>query len=270
MKSIQPLSKAKLTALSKLRQKKYRQSTRSFLIEGGHTVAELFDSDWECESVVVTESFVGSGDNSALLAHIEKANIPVNLIRARDLERIVDTDQPQGIAAVVRKKTWMLRSLQSSSSMNLLVALDGVSEPGNLGTIVRSCDWFGVDVVLVGQESAHVFNPKTIRSTMGSLFHLPIIEDVDLRKCLPDLKRDGFQIAAAASKGGLFLYEFAPARKIVVLFGNEAQGISEELLSIADVQITIPRRGRAESLNVAAAAAIVLASIRASASQRDS
>lgn len=262
MKSIQPLSKSKLVALGKLQQKKYRGSTQSFLVEGLRAVAELLDSDWQCESVVVTERFLGSDDASAILERTQTANIPMHLIRSRDLERIADTENPQGIAAVVRKKIWSLESLQTLSSIEMLVALDSVAEPGNLGTIIRSCDWFGVDAVLVGKGSADVFNPKAVRSTMGSLFRVPIIEGIDLVKSIPDLKRDGFHIAVAASEGGLSIRSFTPDRKVVVIFGNEAQGVSRQLLSKADVRISIPRYGTAESLSVAAAAAVVLAWMR--------
>jgi TrmH family RNA methyltransferase len=136
-----------------------------------------------------------------------------------------------------------------------------VSDPGNLGTILRTCDWFGVDAVLLGKGCVSLYNEKVVRSTSGSIFHLPIYEDVDLLKTLPELKNNGFTLVSTVMDGESLIQTLLPEKTVLVL-GNEAHGVNEAVKKISDRQVSIPRFGNAESLNVGVACAVFLSQWR--------
>ena len=142
-----------------------------------------------------------------------------------------------------------------------IVALDEVGDPGNLGTILRTCDWFGVDAVLLSKGCVSLYNEKVVRSTSGSIFHLPIYEDVDLIKTLPELKNNGYTVIATGMDGELLTQTLLPNKTVLVL-GNEAHGVSDAVKKISDHQVSIPRFGNAESLNVGVACAVFLSQWR--------
>ena len=147
---------------------------------------------------------------------------------------------------------------------SLIVALDGISDPGNLGTILRTCDWFGVDAVWLDPASVELYSPKVVRSTMGSIFHLPILPDVDLAAMLRLAKKNGSKVMVTAPKDGspIPLPDY-PERSVIV-FGNEAHGVGAGIQREADQQISVPRFGSAESLNVAVACGVIVGVIRLS------
>ena len=142
----------------------------------------------------------------------------------------------------------------------MIVALENISDPGNLGTIIRNCDWFGVNNILLSKECAEIYNQKVIRASMGSLFHLSIIEENDLINSLKDLKTKNYDIVTA-DLDGENLYKFKRGKDIAIVFCNEANGPSKELLKISNRKITIPQKGKAESLNVASASAVILSEL---------
>jgi TrmH family RNA methyltransferase len=143
----------------------------------------------------------------------------------------------------------------------LIVAVDRISEPGNLGTIIRTCDWFGVDALLIGSGSVELTNPKVVRSTMGSLFHLPLFPNVDLSRTICDLKESGFTGYGATLEGNHSLCETRWKKKSLVVMGSEAWGIESSLLSELE-GVQIPGYGQAESLNAGVATGIFLSAIR--------
>jgi TrmH family RNA methyltransferase len=143
----------------------------------------------------------------------------------------------------------------------ILVAVDSLSDPGNLGTIIRTCDWFGVDGVLIGRNSVDLYNPKVVRASMGGVFHLRIVDDVDLLSTLSQAKNSGFAVYVTDAGGEAHFDRTNYSRKSVIVFGNEAWGISDQIRSLADVRVAIRRYGAAESLNVAVASGIVLSHI---------
>jgi TrmH family RNA methyltransferase len=145
---------------------------------------------------------------------------------------------------------------------------DAVSDPGNLGSILRTCDWFGVDLVILGKGCVELYNEKVVRSTVGSIFHLRVAEDVDLVETLPEMKSWGFSVVALSADAKQAYNEFRFAGKSALVMGSEAHGLSRPVRSIVDTSVRIPRFGQAESLNVGVACGIVLAHLRNS-SQRD-
>ena len=138
------------------------------------------------------------------------------------------------------------------------VALDGVSDPGNVGTVVRTAAWFGVAAVLLGKRCADLLNPKTVRATMGGLFHVPVCRNVDLSDALTRLRKRGFTVTVAAADGSPVWLSWAAGPWSVLVLGNEARGVSGRLRGLADKTVAIARTGKGESLNVAVTAGIFL------------
>jgi len=135
--------------------------------------------------------------------------------------------------------------------------LDSISDPGNLGTIIRTCDWFGVKNIFLSDNIVDYTSPKVIRSSMGSIFHINIYEDIDA-EILSDLKREGFEILCADIEGEN-VFSYNSERKKVLILSSESHGPSKDFEKISDKKISIPRIGNAESLNVASASAVLLA-----------
>jgi len=147
----------------------------------------------------------------------------------------------------------------------LLVGLDSVSDPGNLGSIIRTCDWFGVNGVVIGHDSVELFNPKVLRSTMGGIFHLPIVEGVHLHSAIDQMKDEGFTIYVADAAGEVYAEDIRLADRAFIIMGNEARGASPSLKHAADQRIAIRRYGLAESLNVGVACGVLLSVFRSAA-----
>jgi RNA methyltransferase, TrmH family len=144
---------------------------------------------------------------------------------------------------------------------NLVVACDHIGDPGNLGTVLRACDWFGVDAVILSRGCVSLYNEKVIRSTVGSIFHMKVIEEIDFYSQIPIMKENGFRIIATTLNGKPF-NSFQYPSKTVLIFGSEAHGISPELIKLADEELSIPNFGRAESLNVGIACGVFLSQWR--------
>lgn len=258
MKNLIKISKSQFKIISKLKLKKYRDLYNKFFIEGKRAVIEALKSNWDIESVLINENSDYTQHHKQQIELAEKRKIPCYLIQNKDFNKLTDTITSQGIIALSKKREFSFdQVLKLNLNHSCIVALDKISDPGNLGTILRICDWFAVDAVLIGKNSADLYNPKVVRSTMGSIFHLNIVDDVDLTKALAELKMIGYQIYSTILEGEN-IYRANFNLKTVIIFGSEADGISEELVKLSDKKITIPRFGKAESLNVASATAITL------------
>lgn len=260
MKKIEPLSGAKLSSVRQLLQKKIRLERRQFLVEGLRSVEELLLSDWDITMVVVTKEFLQT-HHATFESLVASRNIPVHYVSSKAFATISDTEHAQGILAVAQQKRYSMEVLEQMSS-GFVVAVDGVAEPGNLGVIIRTADWFGIDAVVVSKQSVELFNPKVVRSTVGSLFHLPIIVDEDMDSAVVSLKRKGFRIYATVVEGGEDITQIRWGNKRVCVVGSEAHGVSESIRDEADTLVKIPRFGKAESLNVSVACGVILAHSR--------
>jgi len=181
----------------------------------------------------------------------------------KDFLKMTDTVTSQGIVAVVRQKEYSAEDFwKLFRSRSLLVAMDDVADPGNVGTILRTCDWFGVEGVLMSNDSVELFNPKVLRSTMGAVFHLPIFQDAQLPSMLEYARSIGFSVIATVVDNGIPLDRFTFPVKSILVLGNEARGISLPVQHLAEQCITIPKFGKAESLNVGIACGILLHNAR--------
>jgi TrmH family RNA methyltransferase len=250
------LSKNELKYYSSLLIKKFRVKENKFIIEGKKIIEEAIQSKYNCEIIIITNEFAQNG--KSYLGNIRK-NIRIEIIKNSDFQKLKDTVSPQGIIAVFNKTINKKKKVEKIKD-DLLVCLDNVSDPGNLGTIMRNCDWFGFSKILLTKNCAELFNPKTIRASMGSVFHLNIMEDIN-QSDITNLKNKGYKIFCS-DLNGEDLYSVSFSKNSVLVFSNEANGPSQEILELADKKITIPSYGKAESLNVASASAVMLSHIR--------
>lgn len=249
------ITRNELKYYSSLLQKKFRQAEKKFLAEGKKTVLEGLQSSYECERIFITPKF--SEEEKEYVKQISSYKDKVEILRSPEFRKITDTLSPEGIAAVFIKKSDPIKI--SSIKDSLVVYLEDITDPGNLGTIIRNCDWFGIKNLFLSKTSAEVFNPKVIRASMGSVFHINIFKDVSLEAITP-LKKSGYQFVCSDLKGEN-VYDFKRNEKTLLFLANETHGPSEELLSITDKRITIPGKGKAESLNVASASAVIISEL---------
>ncbi len=256
------LTKNQLKDLRALSQKEFREESDLFLVEGSRLLSEAAGSTYEFIEVYSTAEFAATGEGAKLLEKLARRT-PVRKVTQRDLERFTETVHAQGIAAVLAQRHDSLSAvLKPGSGASVLVAVDAVSDPGNLGSMIRTCDWFGMDGLLVGRNSVDVYNPKVVRATMGGLFHLPVVQDVDLPVACTRAKELGYTVYASDPEGPAHFDRVTYASKSVVVFGSEAWGISDVVKKLADARLAIRRYGSVESLNVGVACGIVLSAIR--------
>jgi RNA methyltransferase, TrmH family len=255
------ISKAKLKEFQKLSQKKTRESEGLFLVEGVRSVDEALSAGATIEVVFTTKKDADTSEIVRILKLADRKGISTSPLSDPEFARLSDMVTSQGIVAVVHNIVQpsldSIRLVQGKSS-SIIVALDAIADPGNLGAIVRTCDWFGVSVILLGMGCVELYNPKVIRATMGSVFHLPILENVNLSSELSSLRKSGWNILAAELNGAIDIRNIRREKKMVLVIGNEAHGISAEVSHTATQRVSIPSFGKAESLNAGIAAGVFL------------
>ncbi|MCR4719522.1 MAG: RNA methyltransferase [Firmicutes bacterium] len=228
--------------IKSLKTKKARQENGMFTVEGVKSVRDAIDA--KCDIFLIAVS-----DKLNEVFDFEE------IYRVSDsiFASLCDTDTPQGVIAVIKMPEKQLKRVNNP----LCLYCDRVSDPGNMGTIVRICDAVGADLML-SSECADIYSPKTVRASMGSFFHINILENVTCSD-LEDMKNRGYSLLAGALNGDTEDYrENVYGKKTVIIVGNEAKGVSNEVLKICDKSVKIPIFGKAESLNVAVAAALML------------
>jgi TrmH family RNA methyltransferase len=256
------LTRSQIKDLRSLQSKKHREERGVFLVEGFRLVGEAVASDFEIVEAFHTASFLRAPSASPLVRRLEQRGIPVRVVAERDLDAFADTVHAQGIAAVARCRTRAVGEiLTAGESPSVIVALDGISDPGNAGSIIRTADWFGVDGVLLGRSGVELYNPKVVRGTMGGVFHLPIADDADLPAALSLARARGYTVYVTSADGEAHVDRIRYAHRALLVFGNEAWGVSDQVRAMADVRLAIRRYGAAESLNVAVASGIVLSAL---------
>ena len=187
------ISKKELQYYSSLLSRKHRKEENKFIVEGKKSVLEGIRSNFECEVILVTNNF--SEENEQTMAEIVKKKKKIEILKQKEFQKITDTKSPQGVAAVFKKPT-LEYSASNFATEKIVVMLDNISDPGNLGTIVRNCDWFGIKTILLSESIVDYTNPKVIRSSMGSIFHINVFEEVKTESLLK-LKEKGFEILCA-------------------------------------------------------------------------
>jgi TrmH family RNA methyltransferase len=244
-----------------LAKRAFRNQDRRFLAEGPQAVREALALPGNVVELFVTGEAVGR--HGELIA--AAAGLPVHRVSGQVMAAIAQTVTPQGIVAVCR---FLDVPLRLDPAPRLVALLAEVRDPGNAGTVIRVADAAGADAVVLTRSSVDVYNPKCARASAGSLFHLPVSVEADLAATVAELRGVGIQVLAADGAGPADLDELDAAgdlaRPTAWLFGNEAWGLPPDVRALADAVVRVPIHGRAESLNLATAAAVCLyASARA-------
>jgi|TARA_B110000908_G_scaffold131645_1_gene154956 TrmH family RNA methyltransferase len=236
------LSKNYLKLITSLSQKKYRHKYKLFVVEGIKVVQEFINSSYELEVLFSTESSFSSLDS-----FIE--------VSEQELKKISSLKTPNKVLALFK-----IPLQKNTNSSGLIVALDAINDPGNLGTIIRMCDWFGVDQLVCSKETVDCYNTKVVQSSMGSLTRVAI-SYTDLKEYLTSVSIPVF----IADMDGDNIHKIKPPTSAVLVMGNEANGISNSIKQLVSTKVSIPRYGNSqqtESLNVATATAILLSEFR--------
>lgn len=242
--------------IEELHSKRARRERGLYLAEGEHLVGEaLRDARKSIEAVIVA---VDAADTK-LVHDAEAAHLPVMKVAARMMRKLSTTETPQPIFVVMKHRSGTLDDVTKNKGP--IVILDRVQDPGNIGTIIRTAEWFGATGVILGEECAELTNPKTVRSTMGSMFRLPIMEQAKLDEVLPFLRQKNYSVCSMVVRGGS---RVPPRGTVAFLFGSEAHGVRQDLDAMATHHYTIHGgEGRTESLNVATSVAVTLALVSA-------
>jgi len=247
-------------ALRSLRLRKYRQRDGLFLIEGIRIVEEALTSGASVETLIYAPDLLVSERARALLAHVDPTR---HLALSADLFRTLSQrDEPQGIAAAVRIRELSLSDIPLIDDLLVIIAYQ-LRDPGNLGTILRTADAVGATGVVVVEPSVDLYDPQTVRATMGSLFALPIVRLVngaDLSRWFDEVRAAGLPLLVVASSAhaAQIHYEVNYCRPLALLVGSERRGLPQSVRDSAGAQVRLPMSGRATSLNVAAATAALL------------
>ncbi|MGH4124869.1 MAG: TrmH family RNA methyltransferase [Clostridium sp.] len=251
MEYIQSKDNLLIKDIKKLKEKKYRISSNMFLVEGFRFTQEAIDSDFEVVNIFISSRGELKYENSSLKNKLQ-CNTKVYGISDSLFKSICDTENPQGIMAVVRNKP-----VEIKYDQGFYVLADKIQDPGNMGTIIRTAHAAGALGVIITKGTVDIYNEKTLRATMGSIFKIPVLYDNDL-SLVQKLRNSGFKLVASSLDCDKNFYEIDLKEKIIISVGNEGNGISDEVYELCDLKIKIPMPGGAESLNVAVAASIMM------------
>ena len=257
---------ARLKAARRLNKRAFRQRERAFLAEGPQAVAEAFHCGARLTDLFVTVPARTRHHN--LVAAIAAAGIPVHVVSGEVMDELAQTVTPQGLLAVCGFVDVPLAEVAERAKPVLVALLANVRDPGNAGTVLRTADAAGAHAVVFADASVDPYNGKCVRASAGSLFHLPVVAGARLEDAVVTLREAGLRIVAADGRAGRSLDDPEVQARLTGptawMFGNEAWGLPPELVALADEPVAVPIYGRAESLNLAAAAAVCLyASARA-------
>lgn len=239
--------------IKKLKDKKYRDLNNEYIIEGIKLIEEAIKEKEAIKQIIICEDCEKTEVIPKELMY-EIAKYECVYVTKEVFETITNVIVPQGIIAVLEKNNG---KQEIKYDEELIIALDDIQDPGNLGTILRTVDSVGITQILVSKGTADVFNPKVVRSTMGAIFRVKIIECEDLIETLQKIKNEGYEIIVTSLQTNKSIYDIKYNKKVIVM-GNEANGVSKDIQGIANKKVKIPMIGNTESLNVSVATGIIL------------
>ncbi len=243
------LKNPRVAAAARLKKRAFREEDRRFLVEGAQGVAEALGEPAALVAVYTTDEL------DPLAARARERGVEVNHVSEDVIAKITSTVTPQGIVGVAG---FVNVGLDALSVEGCVAVLHEVRDPGNAGTVLRSADAAGASAVVFTETSVDVYNPKTVRASAGSVFHLPVVRGVTTADALGRLRARGFRVLAMDARGAEDLYAADLAEPVAFVFGNEAHGLPQDVLLSADATVRLPHAGKAESLNLAAAASVCL------------
>ena len=253
VRMITSTSNPRIKRLVQLRNKaKYREAEDVFIIEGSRMFLEL-PKDLVREIYITEEAL----RKKEIRRYLDELSCPYEVVSGEVFTRISDTVTPQGILAVVKRMKYDLEDIIIGRTPMLLMVED-IQDPGNLGTMFRTAEAAGVNGIIMSRDTVDIYNPKTIRSTMGSVFRVPFIYADSLKNIINDLKHRDISVYAAALHHSLNYTEADYSEGCAILIGNEGSGLRQETLKSASAAVTIPMTGSVESLNAAVSASVIL------------
>lgn len=239
--------------IKKLKDKKYRDIENAYIVEGIKLVKEALQENANIKQIVLCDDCEKVENISKeLMYEIAKHNCIY--VTNKIFKYISEVQAPQGILAVIEKNN---ANGEIDYNEDIIVALDDIQDPGNLGTILRTVDSIGLKQILVSKGTADSYNPKVVRSTMGAIFRVKIIECENLEQTLKEVKKHKFKIVVSSLQTNNSVYDIKYNKKVVVI-GNEANGVEKSIQEISDEKIKIPMLGKTESLNASVATGIIL------------
>lgn len=253
MQSISSKENELIKHIKKLKDKKERDISNEYVIEGIKLIQEAIQENVNIKQIIVCDDCDKTESMPKDLMY-EIAKYDCIYVTKKIFKYISEVQEPQGILAVIEKNNL---DREIDYSQDIIVALDDVQDPGNLGTILRTVDSIGLTQILVSKGTADSYNPKVVRSTMGAIFRIKIIECEDLEKTLKEIKKHKFKVVVTSLQTENSIYEINYNKKVIVI-GNEAKGVEKDIQELADEKIKIPMLGKTESLNASVATGIVL------------
>ena len=239
--------------VKKLKEKKYRDQSQEFIIEGIKLVKEAIEEKANIKQIIICDNCEDTGIiPKDLMYEIAKYNCIY--VTENILKTMSDVNAPQGIMAIIGRNN---KEKDIDYSQDIIVALDDIQDPGNLGTILRTVDSIGLNQILVSKETADSFNPKVVRSTMGAIFRVKVIECDNLIEKLKDARKHKYKVVVSSLQTTNSVYDIDYKKKVIVI-GNEGNGVKKEIQEMADEKIKIPMLGKTESLNASVATGVIL------------
>ncbi len=264
------LSKAGIRELHRFARKKHRIEQGRLLVEGWRSLAAAAEAGAAFEWLLISEGADEHGWPKGLIEKLSGGVERVDRISVAQMKAVSLSVAPPGLAGLVSWRPTDMEVLLKGLTVapgpdtgpRVVVVADAVTDPGNLGTIIRTADWFGVSGIFAGSGSVELTNPKLVQSTMGSLFQVPVCGGGPVVGMLEGLKGAGFTVVSLELDGAMDVREMEWPDRLALVVGNEARGVSAEVGRMADLRVRIPGFGRAESLNAAISVAAILSLIR--------
>lgn len=250
MITIESKSNSLFKDLKKLKdKKKYREEKKQYIIEGFRFVKEAIKANVCLESIIITEGFYSKEKD--FIDSINEQGLKIIIMSKILLNELCDTENPQGIIAVVHINDKVLKE------GNTVILVDKVQDPGNMGTIIRTAHAVGARGIITTKGTVDIYNDKVLRSSMGSIFYVSVIEDYDLQ-IVKNLKEEGYRLLVSSLQGENNFFEENLRGDVIIAVGNEGNGVSDEIYDISDIKVKIPMPGHSESLNVAIATSVMM------------
>lgn len=253
MQKITSKENAIIKHIIKLKEKKYRNTYNEFIIEGAKILKEAIEENAKIKNIIISEDAL----NSELVEKNIKEQLSVfdTILVPNSIFKILsDVENPQGVLAIIENNS---KNVELDFSQDIILLLDDIQDPGNLGTIIRTADSIGLTQILVTKGTADAYNPKVIRSTMGAIFRIDVVETDNLKESIKNIKNNGFKILTTSLQTDKAIYDLK-LNKVAIIIGNEANGVSKEIQDESDIKAIIPMKGKTESLNVSVATGVIL------------
>lgn len=254
---ITSLSNKHIKHIKSLHKRRNRDNNNEFIIDGLRLVEHSLLNSADIKAVYYTDELSSNERGCDLLESIACKDIGLYKVDEKIFKEISTTDNPQGILGIVKRKYYNLDDVINKEKFTLIV-LDRLQDPGNVGTIIRTADSAGIDGIVALKGTVDIYNSKTIRSTMGSIFTVPVIYAEDGMKLINTLREYGSDIISTTLNTEKYHFDVKYSNKNTIIIGNEANGISDELIANSNVKVKIPIIGEAESLNASIASAVVM------------